>query len=257
MNSSISLHHPRIADDSHARAVLNRELYAAEQRFDRLVSIGLSNPLPKSRIKRFDRITRVLGEALEPAIVYEAHLPLTAGSRRQCYTLVSVERYLQVGERNLDLAQRKLLACSRLVVDPKYLQRMSCRDAVFVTEHALERVVRRNQCQSMKDIIGVIGKYLLRIVSDRGQALITAPGGYVLVGPDGFMPIRYDAELAMPLVMTWVPRALWWPHQEAKLSSLARHCELSGEMRLIGGELFQQCPYFVPMDRLGTHINKI
>lgn len=240
----------RIMDDSHAKAVLRHQIHLAEQHYDRIATSALSH-LPKSRKKLFALIIKTLSNALKPTVIYESLGPDLAGSKRQVYTVSSMARLLRNAERRIDPASGDLLACTTIKIDPKKLHQMNCEEYCYVSEHALQRVVRRSQCRSMQEIIQLVGKYLIWIDRNRDVVMAHGDSRHVLVGPDGYMPLCYANDLGKPLILTWVPRGMWRPEQEAKLTGLARYCETSGEMRLIDADVFAGRSYFDPLDSSG------
>jgi hypothetical protein len=116
----------------------------------------------------------------------------------------------------------------------------------LVSEHALERLIRRSQCHSIQEIIKVAGRYILTIINREVSGALAGIDEFIVVGSDGYMPCRRSEEDSTPLVLSWIPRKWWNPKQEAKLTLLADACEVNDEIKVMDCAVFNQSFFLDP-----------
>lgn len=94
---------------------------------------------------------------------------------------------------------------------------------LYFSEHALCRIIQRENCQSLSDVNTVIEKILMDVWERRTDNW--APGiPMALLTDSFFMPLaprRGDA----PIVKTYVPRRLWRPDQEEAFEGFLANIE--------------------------------
>jgi hypothetical protein len=240
-----STHRQHVWDDSHARAILKNEFHVTEQRFE-LTMRKLGRQLPKSRAKRFKLLGAALEESLKPCLIekYYGHLP--SHGKRRCFRFLSLERFSHNVEQREKFKLRKVVPCWMTEIDPKGISVRDYDSTCLVSEHALERLIRRSQCHSIQEIIEVAGRYIVTIMNRENCGALAGIDEFIVVGPDGYMPCRRSEEDTTPLVLSWIPRNFWTPKQEAKLTLLAENCRENDEIKVVNCDVFNASCFLDP-----------
>lgn len=235
----------RVWDDSHARAILKSEYRVAEQRYDSTMK-RLGHKLPKSRTKRFKLLGEALKESLTPCLIQANYGPLPNHGKRGCYSFLTLERFSHSEEQSEQFKARRVVPCWMTVVDPKGMNVIDFQSSCLVSEHALERLVRRSQCHTIQEIIQVAQRYFLAVLNREVAGALSDMDEFIVVGPDGYMPCRRSEEDLTPLILSWIPRRLWTPRQEAKLTLLADSCRETDEIRVFSRDVFNESCFLDP-----------
>lgn len=231
--------------DSHARAILKYELHRTEKHFE-LAMRKLGRNLPKSRSKRFKLIGETLGECLKPCLIERYYGRLPDHGKRECLRFLTLERFSHNVEQGELFKLRKVVPCWMTEIDPKGINVRDFDSACFVSEHALERLIRRSQCHSIQEIIKLAGRYIVAIINGEVSGQLTEFDKFIVMGPEGYMPCRRSEEDSKPLVLSWIPRNFWTPQQEAKLALLADACEENNEIKVLDSNVFNGACFLDP-----------
>jgi hypothetical protein len=247
MNTGINVNvdRQRVWDGSHARAILKNEYYVAEQRFETTMG-KLKRKLPKSRAKRFKILGAALKESLQPCLIEANFGPLPRHGKRDCFSFLTLERFSHSMEQRELFKSRRVVPCWLTIVDPKGMNVHDFYSSCLVSEHALERLIRRSQCHSIQEIIAVAQRYLLAVLDKEVSGVLGDMSEFIVVGPDGYMPCRRSEEDSTPIILSWIPRNLWTPQQEAKLTLLSDRCEENNEITVVDGAAFNGSCFLDP-----------
>lgn len=240
--------HQTIRDESHARAILKREL--------RRVCAASEAPLPEpprpalSRRRIFAESVAQLRVRYGACIVSET---VQHSRRRSSGTVEHVFMLLDPVSRlrNPALAgavECRNLALTRATVSSKRPWIHRFEPLALVSEHAVERVILRSQCRDWESIGAAMRPLFasLAALADGGGA--AAP--VALLTAQGYATVKRTEDDWL-LMTTWIPRHRWHPRQEAKLHQLASTLEVTGGVLTIPADEFNGACYFDPARALG------
>ena len=131
-------------------------------------------------------------------------------------------------------------------MSPKTKSPIDFYSSCLVSEHALERLIRRSRCHSLQEIIAVAQRYFLAVLDKEVSGALDDMSDFIVVGPDGYMPCRRSEEDSTPVVLSWIPRNLWTPQQEAKLTLLSDRCEENDEITVVDEAAFNGSCFLDP-----------
>lgn len=211
-----------VRDDSHARAILKRELRQAfthrnEYYRQKIVLKGVS--LTK-HIKAF---VENFNNAYGDLIVFHT----TAQPSRTSKKTLEVYTLLDMVESNLEdnLPGEKELDLQMVVLDPRVCVRSdfsegteiysSCR----ISFHLMERLIRREQAHTLPEISFHLVP--LSLTFSHTIDLSHINGKFILITRLGYYVMKNLADEKLPIAISWIPRDGYTPRQKEKLSLLA------------------------------------
>lgn len=203
-----------IHDDSHAKAILKREKRLFSERFHKWRDIYTTTPPGKFRqlVARFESAA---GDGLMHGHIGPASDQRS--SKRQLYTGLLLEPVTR--DVNFELMDsKKVCALSGVRIDSKTGTAM-IKPIVFVSDHALERAVRRNQCHSWKEITAALGEVLTSATMVAiGSRELPRNGDFIIAVASGYAVFKGNRNL--PVLKTWLPSSYWSRRQARKLSQI-------------------------------------
>ena len=224
MTEGASVDRTPIRDDSHARAILKRELRAAFRH--RNDYYRQKRTLPgQSFTKHVKAFIENFNAAYGDLIVFHTTARPSYSSKKtlEVYTLIDMVE----GSLDDNLPAEPVLDLQMIVMDPVKCVRSdfgqgteiysSCR----LSLHLLERLIRREQAHTMKEITFHLIPLSLTFSHTLNLSFLT--GKFVLITRLGYYVMKMLDEEALPMAISWIPRDGYTTRQAQRLSALAEH----------------------------------
>lgn len=163
--------------------------------------------------------------------------------------------YIYVGATAIDIEGYKYTKdehfyplCSH-VVDKKRPMRNDgycIRALVYISEHAMARMITRNSKQSIKVVVdtvaGIFNENTIRMIYSDADVKFE---DFVVVTRNCYIPFVRQENSGIPIMKTWVPEEHWDDNNYMKLSNLA-HSLTAGEIRVFETSVFNSEVYLSP-----------
>ena len=237
-----------IRDDSHAKAILKRELRRVCAACDAPAAQAPRKAL--SRRRQFAAAVAALRARYRACIVEETVRP---SRRRSSSTVEHTFLLLDPCSRlsNPALAgtvERRNLALTVATVSSKRPWLFGFEPLALVSEHAVERVILRSQCHDWESICAAMRPLFSSLAALAAAGACDAP--MALLTAEGYATVKRTEDHWL-LMTTWIPRHRWHPRQEAKLHQLASTLDGSDRVLAIPAGEFNDACYFDPAGLAG------
>ncbi len=239
-NTNIAVIH----DDAHARAILlgimrkEREVYMSRYR-------AMEKAFVPKRYnkKQYRTLCSQTCDLYGDALVYQEVVKHPKTKREKMY-IVAFGGLQNYDEKYSAIKTEKLYPITLEVIDSKVTSKTGLvRDIFDISEHALIRMIRRNQCSSMNDLVILIKKYIEPFIP--ATVHVKAGEPFVAISGEAYLPCVLG-ETGNVIVKSWISRSSWTPKTEAKLCQVCDYLMLENAVALIPQEIFSCNLYLDP-----------
>ena len=232
---------PIIHDDNHARALLLSLMREARQKFDDGLLKFESKPLPKkwnqkAYLAACEEHRRLLGDSLIIEAIW-AH----GRTKRKKTFFISLGGVDLTDEDFSKIKKSKLYPVTSTLLDSKFNSQTGDSSTLcYLSEHALVKMIRRSACHSMKDLAGLIRRYLVSLLT--AFSSLEGTDDFNALTGESYMPCTFDEE-GVPVVKSWISRGSWTPPKEAQLTVASDHLQKVGKIALIPVDVFSSSAF--------------
>jgi hypothetical protein len=239
---------PSIRDDSHARAIVLgtlsffRSNYLKEM--DRLENqIQKINSL-KSKIRIYNELCKAEENIISDFLLYK-EIKKSRSKKRVITTFLTFGG-VELFEEDFD--EHKADRSYPFLVNRLDSRNLSNDGKTFIvaliTEHALIKMVRRNQCHDSSMLINLLRIHVEPVIRMIMTNVSRLPDKFILLCGESYMPCEKSD--GIPLIKSWISRSSWTPETEAKLSCLCDYFKTSNKVFIISDEEFNNKIYIDP-----------
>jgi hypothetical protein len=231
-----------IHDDAHARAVLLGIMRAARSDYmHRYRKFEQEHVTGRYNFKQYKENCRRQKVLYGDTLIYEFSEKHQRTKREWTY-LVFFGGANYYEEKHSDIKKGKLYPADLEVVGSKVTSLTGqFRTVFYMSEHALIKMIRRSQCNTMADLSALLNEYIEPFI--RVIILLEVNADFVAVCGESYIPCAVD-EHGITIVKTWISRPSWSDETEAKLWHACDYLKNENLIALIPTTIFSEKKYW-------------
>lgn len=239
----------KISNESAAKAFIRGEFRRLRERFEEVNDKHiLAFKRKKKTLKNFYQLQLDINRESLSELLIE-HKIFNKGKTAE------LTQYIYIGSTAIDIEGYKYTKdehfyplCSHVVDKKRPMSNNGycIRALVYVSEHAMARMITRNSKQSIKVVVDtladIFNENTIRMICSDADVKFE---DFVVVTRNCYIPFVRQENSGIPIMKTWVPEECWDDKNHMKLSNLA-HSLTEGEIRVFESNVFNSEVYISP-----------